>query len=41
MSANCRIINKVETAGPTLFVNRKFDCILRNPVSDGRGIAIR
>ncbi|MFH1477063.1 MAG: phospholipid carrier-dependent glycosyltransferase [Verrucomicrobiota bacterium] len=31
-------IYKVETAGPNLFENLKFDCILRNPSSFGRGI---
>ncbi|MBU0715896.1 MAG: phospholipid carrier-dependent glycosyltransferase [Verrucomicrobia bacterium] len=32
-----KFIHKVETAGPTLFENRRFDCILRNPVSNERG----
>ncbi len=31
-------IYKVETAGPTLLKTRNFDGILRNPVSNGRGI---
>jgi len=30
-------INKVETAGPALFENRRFDGILRNPISNERG----
>lgn len=33
-----KFIHKVETAGPALFENREFDCVLRNPTSSGRGL---